>query len=85
MRNLIKKRKDIKSGILVEDEFTEMATLYAGQKAFMGSMFMWLFIYIYNSRVGNADELLGFGILGSALIYGIYLWHYKSTGKFDEK
>ena len=82
---LLKKRKDIKSGVTVEDEFTEIVTLYAGKKAFMGSMYLWFFIYIYKNLFGDIGNLLGFGILGSVLIYGFYIWYYKSTGKFDEK
>ena len=51
---LLKKRKDIKSGVTVEDEFTEIVTLYAGKKAFMGSMYLWFFIYIYKNLFGDA-------------------------------
>jgi hypothetical protein len=82
---LNRKRKDVDSGIPVEDEFSNAAALYAGQKAFMSSMSLWLLIFVFNSQFSSNEEMLGIGILGSALLYGIYLWYYKSKAGFDEK
>ena len=85
LRNQVKKRKDIKNGIQVEDELTEMASLFAGKKAYMLSMYIWLFIYVSNTYFADMNELIGFGILSSASIYGICLWRYRSTAGFNEK
>lgn len=82
---IIKKRSDIASGAPEEDEFTKFAKLNASSKTFFLSMSFWFFLYLFYSAVGGEYEQLGIGILGSALIYGICLWYYRSTGKFDEK
>ena len=83
--NLNRKRKDVNSGIPVEDEFSIAATLYAGQKAFMSSMILWCLIFVFNSQFSSNEEMLGIGILGSSLLYGVYLWSFKSKAGFDEK
>ena len=80
-----RKRKEIVANIPVEDELTLKAKLYAGSKAFMLSLYLWLFIFLFNTAFSKAEEMLGIGILGSALIYAICLWYYKTTGNFNEK
>lgn len=82
---LIKKKKDIAKGFPEKDEFTEMVKLHAGGKAFMLSMYFWLLIFWLNSAFSEREEMLGVGILGSALIYGICYWYYKSTGDFKNE
>lgn len=83
--NLIKKRKDVQTGAPSEDEFTKLAKLHAGSKSFFLSVYFWFFIYIFHAYFPNVEEMLGIGFMGSALIYGICIWYYKSTGKFNEK
>ena len=85
VQRLIKKKKDLSKGIPIKDEFTNMVKLYAGGKAFMLSMYYWLLIFWLNSSFSDREEMLGVGILGSALIYGICYWYYKSTGDFNNE
>jgi len=84
-RQIIAKKRNLRDGVPPDDEFTKSAKVYAGNGAFHYSMYLWLFIFIFNSSFTNQEEMLGVGILGSGLIYGIVLWHYKSTGDFNEK
>jgi Na+/proline symporter len=83
--NLVKKRKNLETGSPAEDEFTQLSNLHAGSKAFQFSMYLWLFIFIFNNKFTNNEEMIGIGILGSALIYGISLFYYRSTAGFNEK
>ena len=82
---LIKKKKDLANGIPVKDEFINKIKFHAGAKAFMLLLYYWLLIFWLNSAFSDRRELLGIGILGSILIYGICSWYYKSTADFDEK
>jgi len=85
IRQIVIKKRNLKDGVPSEDEFTKNANLYAGNKAFHYSMYLWLFVFIFNSSFTNQEEMLGVGILGSALIYGIFLGYYKKTGDFNAK
>ena len=83
--NLLKRRKDAQTGSPAEDEFTQLAKLHAGSQAFLYSMYLWLLIFIFNTAFTETEEMLGVGILGSALIYGLCLWYFRTTGTFYEK
>ena len=84
-RNIITKKRALEDGPPSEDEFTKLAELFAGSKAFLGSMYLWFLIFIFQTSFSDLREMLGLGILGSASIYGICLWYYKSTASFHEK
>ena len=79
----IKKKKAVEAGVPVEDEFITLAKIYAGNQAFLYSMYLWLLIFIFNTSFTKNETMLGIGILGSALIYGISLWYFKTTGDFN--
>ena len=83
--NLVKRRRDIQSGAPAEDEFTQLAKLHAGSQAFMYSLYLWLLIFVFNSSFSNNEEMLGVGILGSSLIYGLCLLYFRSMGTSHEK
>jgi hypothetical protein len=79
------KRNNMLTGMPPEDEFTKLAKVYAGNRAYLYSMYLWLIIFIFNSSFTKHETMLGIGILGSALIYGMSLWFFKTTGEFNEK
>jgi hypothetical protein len=79
---LIQTKRNLAVGAPAEDEFTELAKLHAGSKAFLYSLYLWFLIFIFHTSFPNQEEMLGIGILGSAGIYGICLWYYKSTSDF---
>jgi len=64
----IKKDKDEKEGIPVEDELSNQIKYKAGYYAYMASMYMWLFIFLFKDKFPDLETLLGGGILLSALI-----------------
>lgn len=70
-------------GVPPEDEFTRLAKVYAGNRAFETSLLLWLLIFIFNSSFQKTETLLEVGILGSAITYFICLWYYKKTGGFN--
>ena len=80
-----KKRSDIASGAPAEDEFTRRARVYAGSRAFTNSMYLWLIIFIFSSSFSKPQTMLGVGILGSALIYGLWLLYFRTTGEIYEE
>ena len=78
-----KKRKDIKSGIPVEDELTIKTKVYAGNSAYYFSMILWSFIFIYHDAFPDPKTMLGLGILASAAVYGSCLVYFRSTQNFS--
>jgi len=81
----VNKRRDLEAGTPAEDEFTRLAKVYAGSRAFIYSMYLWLLIFVFNSAFTKPQTMLGIGILGSALIYGLWLFYFKTTGELYEK
>jgi hypothetical protein len=85
VRQIITRKRDLRDGVPSEDEFTKRAKLYAGNRAFYFSMYLWFLIFLFHSSFSEPEEMLGIGIMGSALIYGISLWYYKTSGDFIEE
>jgi hypothetical protein len=83
IRQSITKRRNIETGAPAEDEFTKLAKVYAGNQAFLYSMYLWLLIFVFNDSFQKNETMIGIGILGSALIYGISLWYFRTTAEFN--
>ena len=77
--------RNIREGMTIGDEFTHLAKLYAAQSAFTASMYLWLLIFIFHDSFSKPETMLGIGILGAAAMYGLFLWFYRSTGRFGEE
>jgi uncharacterized membrane protein len=82
---IVNKRRDMEAGTPAEDEFTKIAKVYAGSRAFIYSMYLWMLIFVFNSAFTKPQTMLGIGILGSALIYGLWLFYFKTTGEMYEE
>ena len=82
---VLKKKSDLESGVPAEDEFTKLTKVYAGSRAFIYSMYLWMLIFVFNSAFPKPQTMLGIGILGSALIYGFWLLYFRSTGEMYEE
>lgn len=80
--NAWKKKKDIEKNIIIDDEMTIKIKVYAGNKSFQLSFYLWILIFIFNGLFHEAEAMLGTGILGPALIYVVCLKYYKSTQNF---
>jgi hypothetical protein len=79
---IVKKKRDLEAGAPAKDEFTKLAQVYAGSRAFIYSMYLWMLIFVFNSSFTKHETMLGIGILGSALIYGLFLFYFKTSGDF---
>ncbi|TFG49911.1 MAG: hypothetical protein E4H33_01300 [Anaerolineales bacterium] len=78
-----RKKEDITKGTPAEDEYGRLAKVFSGNQAFHYSYYLWVIIFIFNSSFSKNETMLGVGILGSALIYGLSLWYHKSSGDFN--
>lgn len=64
----IKKMKEEKEGQPFEDEFTMMLKYQAGYNAYIASMYMWLFIFLFKDLFPDVETMVGGGILLSGVI-----------------
>ncbi len=69
-----RKYRERKEGLTEEDELSTSLKYKAGYKAYMASMYMWLFIFFLKNHFPNVETILGGGILLSALIYYIAIF-----------
>ena len=64
----IKKMKEEKEGQPIDDEFTTRIKHEAGFHAYIASMYMWLFLFLFRSLFPDIETLVGGGILLSGVI-----------------
>lgn len=64
----IKKMKDEKEGQPLEDELTTQIKHKAGHDAYIASLYMWLFFFLFKDFFPDVETLLGGGILLTGLI-----------------
>ena len=64
----LRKDKEEKQGLPVEDELSNLLKYKSGYYAYLASMYMWLFIFIFKDKFPDIETMLGGGILLSALI-----------------
>ena len=64
----MRRYKDVKSGFPPDDELSMQIKHKAGYYAFITSMYVWLFAFLFQRHFGNVETILGFGILLSAVI-----------------
>ena len=64
--NVLKKDKEAKAGFTIEDEMSNKIKYKSGYYAFMASLYMWLFIFLFKDFFPDIETMLGGGILLSA-------------------
>lgn len=64
----IKKMNEEKEGQPLEDEFTTQIKHKSGFYAYIASMYMWLFIFLFRGIFPDVETLVGGGILLSGII-----------------
>ncbi len=64
----LKKDKEEKAGLTVEDELTTKIKYKSGYYAYLASMYMWMFIFLFKDKFPDIETMLGGGILLSGLI-----------------
>ena len=80
--NALKRDRDIKAGLPVDDELSTRIKYKAGYYAYLASMYMWLFIFLLKDNFPDVETMLGGGILLSGAISVIIKYMVKY--KFDE-
>ncbi len=72
----MKKYKEIEQGFPPEDELSTQIKYRAGYYSFLASMYMWLFIFLFQRHFPDVETMLGGGILLSgvtAMVIRTYL------------
>ena len=64
----LKQHKDVQSGFPAEDEMSTRIKYKAGYHAFMVSIYIWLFIFLFKDFFPDVESMLGSGILLSAIL-----------------
>ena len=80
--NALKRDRDIKAGLPVDDELSTRIKYKAGYYAYLASMYMWLFIFLLKDNFPDVETMLGGGILLSGAISVTIKYMVKH--KFDE-
>ena len=78
-----RKEKEQKEGFTIEDELSERLKYKAGYYAYLGSLYMWLIIFIFHYRFPDTETMLGGGILLSAALG--YIAKFIVKRQFNEK
>jgi len=79
----LKKEKEEKQGMPADDEFSLLLKYKSGYYAYMASLYMWLFIFLFKGYFPDVETMLGGGILLSALIS--FISKYIVKRQFNEK
>ncbi len=64
----VRKMKEEKQGQPLDDEFTTQLKHKAGFYAYIASLYMWLFLFLFRGLFTNTETLVGGGILLSGVI-----------------
>ena len=62
-----KQNKEEKEGLTTDDELSTLIKYKSGYYAYMASLYMWLFIFLFKDKFPDIETMLGGGILLSAL------------------
>ena len=79
----IKKMKEEKEGQPSEDELTTQIKHKAGHDAYIASLYMWLFIFLFRDIFPDSETMVGGGILLTGLIG--FISKTIVSRKFNEK
>lgn len=79
----IKKMKEEKEGQPYEDEFTTKIKHKAGHDAYIASLYMWLFIFLFKDLFPDVETMVGGGILLSGVIG--FVCKQLARSKFNEE
>lgn len=72
-----RKEKEQKEGFPADDEMSRRVKHKSGYYAYLGSMYMWFFIFIFKDKFPDTETMLGGGILLSALMIFVIEYFVK--------
>lgn len=64
----MKQYKDVQAGFPAEDEMSTRIKYKAGYHAFLASLYLWLFIFLFKNHFPDVETMLGSGILISCVM-----------------
>jgi len=77
----IKKYKSAKQGLPEEDEMSTKIVNKSASISYFLSLFLWLaIIFINNANINNADLMIGYGIIGMAVIFILSFTYFHFRG-----
>ena len=81
----IQSYKSTKAGLTSDDELSKRIKEKAAAKAFGISIYMWLFIILFvKGTEPKVKIIMGFGLLGMALVFFLNWLYYSKVGISDE-
>ena len=81
----LKRMKDEKSGLPVEDELSHRIKEKAAAHAFYFSIYLWTFILLFMRDTSFGMHVpVGFGLIGMALLFMGFWLYYTKTGVGNE-
>lgn len=79
----VKKNKEEQKGYPSDDEFSDLIKYKSGYYAFLASMYIWLFIFLFRSKFPDFETAFGGGILLSTVVFLLIKYFIKK--KLNEK
>ena len=81
----LKRMKDEKSGLPVDDELSHRIKEKAAARAFYFSIYLWTFILLFMHDTSFGMHVpVGFGLIGMAVMFMLFWFYYTKTGVSDE-
>ncbi len=81
----ISRIKSAKAGLAPEDELSKRITNKAAAMSYYVSLYWLLFLMYISDRINyESHTLVGFGILGMAILYAGFWLYFNFIGKFNE-
>jgi len=81
----MKRYKDLEQGITPDDELSNQIKYKAGYYSFLVSMYLWLFIFMFQRYFPDVETMLGGGILLSGIIaMGMRAWMARHLDEYSD-
>jgi peptidoglycan/LPS O-acetylase OafA/YrhL len=77
--------KAVKAGLKPEDELSRKIMQKTASMSFYVSLYWWLFLMYFSSKIKlESHTLIGLGILGMAILFGVFWFYFNYRGKFND-
>jgi len=73
------------AGLPIEDELSKKIKIKAAALSFYLSFFLWIILMLINNFIKmDFRELINIGILGMAVLFGIFWLYFRKRGRVNE-